>query len=86
MVILTTITFSNLDNNIEILGSECTTEIDVDVGGDGVRDAVYVPVGMLLLVSILGTFHYRGTGVKELGAGLLLTEFSLNIALQRFQR
>ena len=62
-------------------GSECTTDIDADVGGDGVRGAVYVQVGMLLLVSISRLFHYRATGVKALGPGLLLTEFSFNIAL-----
>ena len=80
-VAFATATFSRVDQNIETSGSHCTVDVDADIGGAGVRYGAIAQITVLLLVSVVGSFHYRATGVKELGAGLLLTELSLNIAL-----
>ncbi|KAJ4328853.1 hypothetical protein N0V84_000640 [Fusarium piperis] len=61
--------------------SECAVGVDADVAGDGVRIAAWVQVCVLIVISLLGTFHPNATGAKEMGAGLVLTHISLAIAL-----
>jgi len=61
--------------------TRCANEVDADVGGDGIRAAVWAQESVLLLIALLGTFHYSTTGAKEIGAGLAITHFSLAIAL-----
>lgn len=79
--VLVPITFANPDTQIENIGSQCTTGIDADVAGMGVRIAVWVQVGVLILITLMGNFHLKATGAKEIGAGLVLTHVSLAIAL-----
>ncbi|KAF6812844.1 hypothetical protein CMUS01_12963 [Colletotrichum musicola] len=56
-------------------------EIDADIGGPGIRFAVWAQGIVLLAIAIIGTFHAKATGIKEIGAGLAITHFSLAIAL-----
>jgi hypothetical protein len=79
--VLVPITFANPNTQIENTGSQCTTGIDADVAGMGVRIAVWVQVGVLILITPMGNFHLKATGAKEIGAGLVLTHVSLAIAL-----
>ncbi|KAH8895667.1 hypothetical protein GQ53DRAFT_819653 [Thozetella sp. PMI_491] len=60
---------------------QCDTEVDADIGGDGIRVAIWVQESVLILLAILGTFHSSATGAKETGAGLAITHISLAIAL-----
>ena len=80
-VILVTITFCNTSGELQKLPNSCSAQVDADIAGEGVIIGAIVQVGTLLLVSILGSFHTSATGTKELGAGLILTNFSLTIAL-----
>ncbi|KAH6641865.1 hypothetical protein F5144DRAFT_149880 [Chaetomium tenue] len=79
--VLVPITFTNPTTQIERTGSQCTTGIDADVAGMGVRIAVWVQVSVLILITLMGNFHLKATGAKEMGAGLVLTHVSLAIAL-----
>lgn len=80
-VILVAITFSNTSGELQKVPNTCSAQVDADIAGEGVIIGAVVQVGTLLLVSMLGSFHTSATGTKELGAGLILTNFSLTIAL-----
>lgn len=83
-VVLVSVTFSGPDSGIIIEGSpssQCSTDIDADIAGVGVRIAAWVQVSVLAVVSLLGSLHSKATGAKEVGAGLVLTHVSLAIAL-----
>ncbi|ETS80632.1 hypothetical protein PFICI_08161 [Pestalotiopsis fici W106-1] len=80
-IIMISVTFAGIKGNPYGLIDQCTTQVDADVGGDGVRIAVWVQIGSLLGISILSSFHTSVTGVKEIGAGLILTHLSLSIAM-----
>ncbi|KAK0741427.1 hypothetical protein B0T18DRAFT_420132 [Schizothecium vesticola] len=56
-------------------------QVDADIAGDGIRIAIWTQIGFLIFIAILGTFHCKATGAKELGAGLAATHFSLAVAL-----
>jgi predicted anti-sigma-YlaC factor YlaD len=60
---------------------QCDFSLDADIAGIGVRIAAFMQVCVLAFVSLLGVFHCRATGVKELGARLLYTSVSLKMAL-----
>lgn len=62
-------------------GTDCTSEVDADIAGQGVRSAALVQVAVLIALSLLGSFHPNATGVKEVGGGLMLTTLALAIAL-----
>lgn len=57
------------------------TEIDPDIGGPGIRSAIWAQVLVLILIAIIGTFHTKANGAKEIGAGLIITHISLAVAL-----
>ncbi|KAK4034655.1 hypothetical protein C8A01DRAFT_48993 [Parachaetomium inaequale] len=82
-IILVSVTFSGPSRgmDLEFDSSRCSTDIDSDIAGVGVRIAVWVQVSVLILISILGSLHSKATGAKEVGAGLVLTHVSLAIAL-----
>jgi len=61
--------------------TQCSIDVDADIAGEGVRIGAFVQVCVLILVSMLGSFHTRVTGAKEIGAGVVLTSVSLAIAL-----
>lgn len=75
--------FSNLDVTAvrEEKNSRCNDEVDADIAGEGVRMAAFFRVGVLIIVSVLGSFHPEATSAKDLGQGLTLTSTSLAIAL-----
>jgi hypothetical protein len=56
-------------------------QVDADIGGDGIRIAIWTQICFLIAIAVLGTFHCKATGAKELGAGLAVTHFSLAVAL-----
>jgi hypothetical protein len=80
-IIMISITFAGVKENPYGIVNQCPTEVDADIGGDGVRVAVWVQIVSLLLISILSSFHTSAVGVKEIGAGLILTHISLSIAM-----
>ena len=56
---------------------ECSTNVVInpDIGGIGVRIALYATMGMTIMSLVLGAFGYRSeTGTKELGAALLVSK------------
>ncbi|WYZ45883.1 hypothetical protein EsH8_IX_000108 [Colletotrichum jinshuiense] len=61
--------------------SSCRAFLDPDIGGDGMRVAIWVQGFVLLLIAFIGTFHDAMTGAKEVGAGLAITHFSFALAL-----
>lgn len=80
-IILIPITFSHASRYIDDDKTHCSANIDGDIAGDGTRIAIWAQVGVLLVISILGSFHTSATGAKESGAGLVLTHLSLSIAI-----
>jgi hypothetical protein len=83
--VLASISFSNSDN---IAGTvpgtqtgQCPAGADGDIAGDGVRVALWAQVIVLMLLSMIGSFHREASGIKEVGAGLVLTHMSLAIAI-----
>lgn len=79
--ILIPITFWNANGIHNNEGGECHTNIDADISGVGVRVAIWMQIGTLILISIFGFFHQESTGIKEVGGGLILTHIALAIAL-----
>lgn len=83
-LILVPVVFTSRNNGhtkIPGLSSECVSEVDADVGGDGIRIAIWAQECISLLVALFGTFHSEATGAKEIGAGIAITHVSLIIAL-----
>lgn len=79
--VVVALTYNDLATHIGLERSSCGTGVDAEIAGLGVRIAAFAQVGTLIVVSVLGSFHPRATGAKELGAGLMLTSVSLAIAL-----
>ncbi|KAK3985218.1 hypothetical protein QBC44DRAFT_312453 [Cladorrhinum sp. PSN332] len=75
------ITFSGQGGQHPDINNGCTTNLDADIAGDGVRASVWVQGGVLLFIALTGTFHPFTTGIKEVGGGLVITHISLAIAL-----
>ncbi|KAF4439462.1 hypothetical protein F53441_12569 [Fusarium austroafricanum] len=72
----------DLDPIYKDKGGRCLTlGVDGDLAGDGVRIATWAQVIILFIISFAGMFHPEATGVKEIGAGLVLTHLSLSIAM-----
>jgi hypothetical protein len=80
-IILVPVTFAYLDSDTNQTGQQCSLTVDADIAGPGVRIAAFVQVCVLVIVSLLGSFHSKATGAKEVGGGLILTSASLAIAL-----
>ncbi|KAI3556866.1 hypothetical protein CABS03_12903 [Colletotrichum abscissum] len=59
----------------------CRAGIDADIGGYGIRIAVWAQEFVIFFIALAGTFHSKVTGAKEIGAGLIITHFSLAIAV-----
>lgn len=55
--------------------------VDADIGGEGIRIAVWAQSVALIIITLLGTFQCNALGAKEIGAGLAITHISLAIAL-----
>ncbi|KAI3400866.1 hypothetical protein diail_1555 [Diaporthe ilicicola] len=81
VAILVPIMFANAGRNIDGALEQCQARVDGDIAGQGAQIAVWAQVGVLLIISMLGSFHTSATGAKEVGAGLVLTHFSLSIAI-----
>ncbi|KXH30657.1 hypothetical protein CSIM01_13729 [Colletotrichum simmondsii] len=66
-------------------GTSCNStalaEIDADIGGYGIRIAIWAQEFVIFFIALAGTFHSKVTGAKEIGAGLIITHFSLAVAL-----
>jgi hypothetical protein len=80
-IILVPVTFAYLDSDTNQTENQCSLTVDADIAGLGVRVAAFVQVCVLVIVSLLGSFHSKATGAKEVGGGLILTSSSLAIAL-----
>jgi len=80
-VILITACFWNANGIHNNWDKECSTEVDADVSGVGVRASIWIQIGTLILISTMGFFHEGGTGIKEVGGGLILTHVSFTVAL-----
>ncbi|KAK1543614.1 hypothetical protein CPAR01_04247 [Colletotrichum paranaense] len=61
--------------------SKALAEIDADIGGYGIRIAIWAQEFVVFFIALAGTFHSKVTGAKEIGAGLIITHFSLAVAL-----
>lgn len=61
--------------------ANCRAEVDADIGGYGIRIAVWAQGLVIFFIALVGTFHSKITGAKEIGAGLIITHFSLAVAL-----
>jgi hypothetical protein len=79
--ILAPITFNDASKDITSTANQCNNSIDGDIDDVDVRIAVWAQVSVLLVISLLGSFHASATGAKEVGAELVLTHISLAIAL-----
>ncbi|KAK4443581.1 hypothetical protein QBC34DRAFT_416801 [Podospora aff. communis PSN243] len=75
------IIFTGQSKELPRSNDQCEANFDADISGDGIRISIWVQEGVLILISILGTFHSESTGAKEVGAGLIITHISLLIAL-----
>jgi hypothetical protein len=80
-VIIVTIIFSVASESYSDSDKACSTDLDADVSGDGVRVSIWAQIGVLIIISVIGVFHPEDTGIKEVGGGLILTHISLVIAL-----
>ncbi|EQB58530.1 hypothetical protein CGLO_01220 [Colletotrichum gloeosporioides Cg-14] len=58
-------------------------KIDDDIGGPGIRFAAWAQLGVLLFLALVGIFHTKTTGIKEVAASLTITHLALVIALLR---
>lgn len=81
VAILTPLAFADASKHIDAAVEQCNASVDGDIAGQGAQIAVWTQVGVLLIISLLGSFHTSATGAKEVGAGLVLTHASLSIAL-----
>ncbi|KAF4333223.1 hypothetical protein FBEOM_12958 [Fusarium beomiforme] len=73
---------TDLDPDHYDMDETCAKQgVDADLAGDGVRVAAWAQIIILLILCFAGMFQRETTGVKEIGAGLALTHFSLNIAM-----
>jgi hypothetical protein len=68
-------------SNDTLPACQSIAQVDADIGGDGIRIAIWTQICFLVAIAVLGTFHCKATGAKELGAGLAVTHFSLAVAL-----
>ena len=75
------ITFNHAGRYITNAEKQCSANVNGDIAGEGTQIATWAQVGVLLVISGLGSFHISATGAKEIGAGLLLTHISLAIAI-----
>lgn len=55
--------------------------IDADIAGIGIRIALWVQIGALVILTFVGSIYCRALGAKEIGAGLVVTHTSLAVAL-----
>lgn len=65
----------------ECMAKANKTCIDDDIGGLGIRLAAWAQLGVLLFLALIGTFHIKTTGIKEVAASLTITHPPLVIAL-----
>ncbi|KAF3800856.1 hypothetical protein GCG54_00009527 [Colletotrichum gloeosporioides] len=56
-------------------------KIDDDIGGRGIRFAAWAQLGVLLFLALIGIFHTKTTGIKEVAASLTITHLALVTAL-----
>uniref|UniRef100_A0A8H7N8C0 Uncharacterized protein n=1 Tax=Bionectria ochroleuca TaxID=29856 RepID=A0A8H7N8C0_BIOOC len=57
------------------------TTVDADIAGTGIRFATWAQIELMAALVLLGHFHVRCLGVKQLGAGLAITHLGLAVAL-----
>jgi hypothetical protein len=74
-------TFSGANGIYDDFDGECSTELDADISGFGVRISIWAQFAVLILLSSFGVFLAGESRIKEVGAGLILTHVSLTIAL-----
>lgn len=49
--------FANASRNVDGAAQECSASVDGDIAGQGAQIAVWAQVGVLLIISVLGSFH-----------------------------
>ncbi|KAF6815296.1 hypothetical protein CSOJ01_03559 [Colletotrichum sojae] len=69
-----------LSDRIKDLKDQGAT-INPDIAGPGIRFAMWAQEAVLIIIAILGTFHTRANGAREIGGGLVITHLSLAVAL-----
>jgi hypothetical protein len=80
-LIFALVTFIRLEGAEPGINDQCRANVDGDIGGIGVRAAFWVQEGISVLSALTGIFHDRPTAAKEVGAGLVITQTSLSMAL-----
>lgn len=68
-------------NASDLCDDSLPTRVNADIGGEGIRAGVYLPVGLALLALTIGSFHREDSGIKEVGATQLLSECCLRLCL-----
>jgi hypothetical protein len=79
--IILPIALAGQENELLNSGQVCGTNLDGDIGGDGVRISIWTQEAVLLFIALIGSFHPFDSGAKEVGAGLVITHVSLTCAL-----
>lgn len=62
-------------------GNASTAMVDGDIGGEGIRIAMWSQILTLITITTLGIFQCNALGAKEIGAGLAITHISLAISM-----
>ena len=55
--------------------------VDGDIGGEGIRIAMWAQIATLITITMLGIFQCNALGAKEIGQGLAITHISLEISM-----
>jgi hypothetical protein len=61
--------------------ARCLGLIDSDIVGVGMRYSLFIQAVAVLTVILLGLFHGKPTGIKEIGAGILLSQAGITLSL-----
>ncbi|OAA76160.1 hypothetical protein LEL_05844 [Akanthomyces lecanii RCEF 1005] len=62
-------------------GNASAAMVDGDIGGEGIRIAMWAQIATLITITMLGIFQCNALGAKEIGAGLAITHISLAISM-----
>lgn len=62
-------------------GNASTAMVDGDIGGEGIRIAMWSQIVTLITITALGIFQCNALGAKEIGAGLAIAHISLAISM-----
>ncbi|KAF8243763.1 hypothetical protein K440DRAFT_636841 [Wilcoxina mikolae CBS 423.85] len=59
----------------------CTTGVDPDLAGVGIRISTLLQGGAISAIMVLGLFHTKDAGIKEIGICLMLSQLAFAITL-----